>query len=696
MSVRFADVPIARKFVWFNVAIAVLIAGLGALAVVSMARINASAEEIGKSWLPGIRHLAGMRREAAQFRIHELQHAAATDAAIRAERENGMRESADEFESRKAKYVPLIILEEEKTALDKIEKSWAEYLTSHEKALALSKAGRTEDSLVVLNGEAFQHFETMVTDLNDLVQANSDGSDAAVTEAAQTYRRALAGLVFGLFGVVVAAMFVGRAMSRAIANPLATIGEQMLAVSEGRGDLAKQLEVPGQDEIGVLTATFNKFLAFMRAVAQAASESAAAAQEMAASSEEAARATQQISQTIQQVAVGSGQQTQQVTDTASSVEQLTQAVDQLARGAQEQARSAQEATRLMSDLSTAIDAVGQGSRQQTATVATASSKGEQVVQAVGRANAAVAQVRAVRDAAGVAMGNGEKAVARTVEGMQRIEATTAQAAERIEDLGQRSQQIGEIIAVIDDIADQTNLLALNAAIEAARAGEHGKGFAVVADEVRKLAERSGKATKEIAGLIAGIRDGVAQTVAAMQQGRQEVGHGVEVVGEARQALVEINESSQATGTSVAEIERMLGEVAAVAAQVDEAMRQIAEVSESNAARSQQMEASAQTVLRSVENIAAVTQEASASTQQMSASTGEISQAVQNIAAISEENGASAEEVSAAAEEQTAGVQQMAASAQQIAQVAARLQEMVAQTKGNGPRDALGSGARLAA
>ena len=84
MSVRFADVPIARKFVWFNVAIAVLIAGLGALAVVSMARINASAEEIGKSWLPGIRHLAGMRREAAQFRIHELQHAAATDAAIRA------------------------------------------------------------------------------------------------------------------------------------------------------------------------------------------------------------------------------------------------------------------------------------------------------------------------------------------------------------------------------------------------------------------------------------------------------------------------------------------------------------------------------------------------------------------------------------------------------------------------------------
>jgi methyl-accepting chemotaxis protein len=99
-------------------------------------------------------------------------------------------------------------------------------------------------------------------------------------------------------------------------------------------------------------------------------------------------------------------------------------------------------------------------------------------------------------------------------------------------LGEHSQQIGEIIQVIDDIAEQTNLLALNAAIEAARAGEHGKGFAVVADEVRKLAERSSKATKEIAELITNIQKLTAGAVKAMEEGTGEVEQGVSLAVDA--------------------------------------------------------------------------------------------------------------------------------------------------------------------
>ncbi len=103
--------------------------------------------------------------------------------------------------------------------------------------------------------------------------------------------------------------------------------------------------------------------------------------------------------------------------------------------------------------------------------------------------------------------------AQTIEGMNRIAQVVQESAKTIQELAKSSDQIGEIIGVIDDIADQTNLLALNAAIEAARAGEQGRGFAVVADEVRKLAERTTKATKEITDMIKGIQNDTKGAVA---------------------------------------------------------------------------------------------------------------------------------------------------------------------------------------
>jgi methyl-accepting chemotaxis protein len=146
--------------------------------------------------------------------------------------------------------------------------------------------------------------------------------------------------------------------------------------------------------------------------------------------------------------------------------------------------------------------------------------------------------------AGIIAQEGGRVVAETIEGMGRISIVVLKSAATVHALGKSSDQIGEIIQVIDDIADQTNLLALNAAIEAARAGEQGRGFAVVADEVRKLAERTSKATKEIALMIKQIQNDTNEAVLSMEEGTKEVERGKELADQAGEALREIIEGSE--------------------------------------------------------------------------------------------------------------------------------------------------------
>ncbi len=146
-----------------------------------------------------------------------------------------------------------------------------------------------------------------------------------------------------------------------------------------------------------------------------------------------------------------------------------------------------------------------------------------------------------RQAAELAAKGGD-IVTQTINGMNRISSSVNESASTVEALGRRSEQIGNIIQVINDIAGQTNLLALNAAIEAARAGEQGRGFAVVADEVRKLAERTTSATSEIADMIKGIQDDTGRAVTSMQSGTKEVEEGVHLTNQAGEALQQIVKS----------------------------------------------------------------------------------------------------------------------------------------------------------
>ncbi len=176
---------------------------------------------------------------------------------------------------------------------------------------------------------------------------------------------------------------------------------------------------------------------------------------------------------------------------------------------------------------------------QQQTVGSINSSTETLSETVAQISSSASQVsEAARNASNLAKSGGN-IVQETIQGMRQINDSVALGSSAVDNLGRKSDEIGAIVAVINGIAEQTNLLALNAAIEAARAGEQGRGFAVVADEVRKLAEKTAQATQEISGMIQSVQQETRNAISTMQSGTEQVRGGVEKATEAGRALQEI-------------------------------------------------------------------------------------------------------------------------------------------------------------
>ncbi|WP_428386274.1 methyl-accepting chemotaxis protein [Mucisphaera sp.] len=271
--------------------------------------------------------------------------------------------------------------------------------------------------------------------------------------------------------------------------------------------------------------------------------------------------------------------------------------------------SVQGASHEVASASTEIAAtsehISKGLLDQQRQVSVIASAAEEMTASVAEvSNQAGSGLERAREAGEMAS-RGGSVVKQTIEDMQEIADAVKATANCVEDLGRRGEQIGAIIEVINDIADQTNLLALNAAIEAARAGEHGRGFAVVADEVRKLADRTTKATEEIAESIEAIQEGTGTAVERMQSGTSRVSQGVARAEEAGESLESIVAGSNEVYRLVESIATASSEQASASQGVTSSVTEISTVISSSAEGSKQASEAIELLSRKAEQLSAL-------------------------------------------------------------------------------------------
>jgi methyl-accepting chemotaxis protein len=637
--------------------VAIVLAGMAMVSGISIVATGATRSDVasvGTTYMPATRLVGDLHLGVAEYNRDQLTYLAAADAAAQATAQSEMTRHEGEVTASFVQLGALTLSPDSQAKYATVKADWQAYLAA---TATLTTADKAASATNLQSGPASTAYGALDTDVDLLYDSVTTSADNATASADSLLSLLpilmLAGtaLVF-VVGGGLAYFLSGRIVAgiKAVSSTVTSLSDYCLKSLESGlaafadNDLTVRVElttVPierlGSDEVGQMAIATNGMLATigdtMNSYERARSNLAAALGEVHVAAQSVSRTSAEVNDAAQQSGCGS--------------EQIAHTIGQVASGASDQARAASDTANAVVELQNVIESVRGGAAETARSVEAQATAVDQMTRSIRSASRASVDVQGLGAAAGDAATNGAVTVRQTVDGMARIKDAVEGAAIKVTELGAKGEQIGAIVETIDDIAEQTNLLALNAAIEAARAGEQGKGFAVVADEVRKLAERSSRATKEIAALIAEVQQGTDHAVKAMQIGAREVETGAELAAKSGAALDEIASAVGSSNAAVARIVKAMDD----------------------------MQASSAGLVSASDAIAAIAQETNAAAESMTSSAEQVAHAVESIAAISEENSASAEEVSAATEEMSAQAEEVVASATVLAEMAVRLESM---------------------
>ena len=533
-----------------------MLCGLGIFSLYQMNKINDASTEITQNWMPSTVNAQRLNTLSSDYRIQEILHIYSTDKQDMAVYAKRMDEILAQFNQTSAKYSKLLSSPEEQKLYDEFLAAWKEYMAAHDEIYKLSVQNQTAQAVDILTHRSRDLFEKASGILLQLVRLNLQGGDQASLAGDEMYDSSkmlvTAVLIASVLIGVLLIFFLVRNVLRQLGKDPGELNGIARRVVDGDYNIDD-----GSRKMGVYASIVEMVNALKTHIdnAQRESENAKEQSRKAQEAMEQAEAASREAQSKTEAMLVAADKLEQVGNVVSSAStQLSAQIEQSDRGAAESAQRLSEAATAMNEMNATV---------------------QEVAKNAGSASTASAETKQKAEA-------GAQVVEKAVHSIEQVHQMSLELKDDMAQLNEHAQDITRIMNVISDIADQTNLLALNAAIEAARAGEAGRGFAVVADEVRKLAEKTMASTNDVGNAIKAIQESTAKSMTGVDNAVERIGEATELANQSGQALQEIVATVEATGDQVNAIATASEEQSAASEEINQSIVQVNDMSRQTA------------------------------------------------------------------------------------------------------------------